>query len=80
MGFYPITGWFGVNNIIGWVGFNLLLVVLGGCGMDIKVTRFGYGWVWVGFFAISRPIQYLYLILWAPVPLAGPHNSIAIGT
>jgi hypothetical protein len=23
--------------------------------MDIKVTRFGYGWAWVGFFAISRP-------------------------
>jgi hypothetical protein len=55
MGFHPITVWFRVNNIIGWVGFNFLLIFLGGCGMDIKVTRFGYGWVWVGFFAISSP-------------------------
>jgi hypothetical protein len=23
--------------------------------MDIKVIRFGYGWEWIGFFAISRP-------------------------
>jgi hypothetical protein len=23
--------------------------------MDIKVTRFRYGWEWVVFFAISRP-------------------------
>jgi hypothetical protein len=22
--------------------------------MDVKVTRFGVGWMWVGFFAISR--------------------------
>jgi hypothetical protein len=26
MGFNPITGWFGVNNIIGCVGFNFLLI------------------------------------------------------
>jgi hypothetical protein len=55
MGFHPITGWFGVNNVIGWVVFNFLLIILGGCGMDIKVIKFGYGWEWVGFFAISRP-------------------------
>jgi hypothetical protein len=55
MGFHPITGWFGINNVIGWVGFNFPLVFLVGCGMDIKVIRFGYGWVWIGFFAISRP-------------------------
>jgi hypothetical protein len=55
MGFHPITGWFGINNVIGWVGFNFLLVFLVGCGMDIKVIRFGYGWEWIGFFAISRP-------------------------
>jgi hypothetical protein len=55
MGFHPITGWFGINNVIGWVGFNFLIVFLVGCGMDIKVTRFGYGWEWIGFFAISRP-------------------------
>jgi hypothetical protein len=55
MGFHPITGWFGVNNIIGWVGFNFLLIFWGGCGMDIKVIIFGYGWEWVEFFAISRP-------------------------
>jgi hypothetical protein len=55
MGFHPITGWFGVNNIIGWVVFNFLLIFLDGCGMDIKVIRFGYGWTSVGFFAISRP-------------------------
>jgi hypothetical protein len=48
-------GWFGVNNIIGWVGFNFFLIFWGGCGMDIKVIIFGYGWEWVGFFAISRP-------------------------
>jgi hypothetical protein len=23
--------------------------------MDIKLIRFGYGWEWIGFFAISRP-------------------------
>jgi hypothetical protein len=23
--------------------------------MNIKVIRFGYGWEWIGFFAISRP-------------------------
>jgi hypothetical protein len=55
MGFHPITGWFGINNVIGWVGFNFLLVFLVGCEMDIKVIRFGYGWEWIGFFAISRP-------------------------
>jgi hypothetical protein len=55
MGFHPITGWFGINNVIGWVGFNFLLVFLVGCGMDIKVIRFGYGWEWIGFFAISMP-------------------------
>jgi hypothetical protein len=44
MGFHPITGWFGINNVIGWVGFNFLLVFLVRCGMDIKVIRFGYGW------------------------------------
>jgi hypothetical protein len=55
MGFHPIMGWFGINNVIGWVGFNFPLVFLVGCGMDIKVIRFGYGWEWIGFFAISRP-------------------------
>lgn len=55
MDFHPITGWFGINNVIGWVGFNFPLVFLVGCGMDIKVIRFGYGWEWIGFFAISRP-------------------------
>jgi hypothetical protein len=55
MGFHPITGWFGINNVIGWVGFNFSLVFLVGCGMDMKVIRFGYGWEWIGFFAISRP-------------------------
>jgi hypothetical protein len=54
-GFHPITGWFGVNNIIGWVGFNLFLIFWGGCGMNIKVIILGYGWEWVGFFVISRP-------------------------
>ena len=49
------AGLFGVNNVIGWVGFNFPLVFLVGCGMDIKVIRFGYGWEWIGFFAISRP-------------------------
>jgi hypothetical protein len=52
-GFHPITGWFGVNNIIGWVGFNFLLIFLDGCGMDIKVIRFGYGWAWVGFLPLA---------------------------
>jgi hypothetical protein len=56
MDFHPIMGWFRVNNIIGCVGFNFL-IFLDGCGMDIKVIRFGYGWRWVGFFAISRPIS-----------------------
>jgi hypothetical protein len=42
MGFHPIAGWFGINNVIGWVGFNFLLLFLVGCGMDIKVIRFGY--------------------------------------
>jgi hypothetical protein len=58
MGFHPITGWFGINNVIGWVGFNFPLVFLVWCGMDIKVIRFGYGWEWIGFFAISRPELY----------------------
>jgi hypothetical protein len=62
MGFHPITGWFGVNNVIGWIGFNFLLIFVGGCGMDIKVTRFGYGWEWVGLFAISRPTLGLIII------------------
>jgi hypothetical protein len=66
MGFHPITGWFGINNIIGCVEFNFLLIFLSGCGMDIKVTRFGYGWACVGFFAISRPTC-LPLILTAQV-------------
>jgi hypothetical protein len=57
MVFHPITGWFGINNVIGWVGFNFLLIFLGGCGMDIKVIRFGYGWEWIRFFAISRPTR-----------------------
>jgi hypothetical protein len=38
--------WFGVNNVIGWVVFNLFLMflyVFSGCGMDVKVTRFGCG-------------------------------------
>jgi hypothetical protein len=55
MGFHPITGWFGINNAIRWVGFNFPLVFLVECGMDIKVIRFGYGWEWIEFFAISRP-------------------------
>jgi hypothetical protein len=59
MGFHPITGWFGVNNIIRWVEFNFLLIFLGGCEMDIKVIIFGYWWGWVGFFAISRPTYFL---------------------
>jgi hypothetical protein len=45
----------GVNNVIGWIEFNFLLIFLGGCGMDIKVIRFGYRWEWVECFAISRP-------------------------
>jgi hypothetical protein len=44
MGFHPITGWFGINNVIGWVGFNFPLVFLVGCGMNIKVIRFRYEW------------------------------------
>jgi hypothetical protein len=60
MGFHPITGWFGINNVIGWVGFNFPLVFLVGCGMDMKVIRFGYGWEWIGFFAISRPTPKFY--------------------
>jgi hypothetical protein len=63
MGFHPITGWFGINNVIGWVGFNFLLVFFVGCGMNIKVIRFGYGWEWIGFFAISRPTQNLSVTL-----------------
>jgi hypothetical protein len=70
MGFHPITGWFGINNVIGWVGFNFLLVFLVGCGMDIKVIRFGYGWEWIGFFAISGPmlLQQIGLAGLAPQP------------
>jgi hypothetical protein len=63
MGFHPIMGWFVVNNVIGWVVFNFLLIILGGCGMDIKITRFRYGWGWVGFFAISRPKLGCYSII-----------------
>jgi hypothetical protein len=55
MGFYPITSWFRINNIIGWVGFNFFLIFWGGCGMNIKVIIFRYEWEWIGFFAISRP-------------------------
>jgi hypothetical protein len=55
MSFHPITGWFGINNVIGWVGFNFILVFLVGCGMEIKIIRFGYEWEWIRFFAISRP-------------------------
>ena len=47
------------DNVIGWVGFNFPLVFLVGCGMDIKVIRFGYEWEWIGFFAISRPTRSL---------------------
>jgi hypothetical protein len=43
MSFHPVIEWFGVNNVIGWVGFNFLLIFLVGCGMDVKVTRFGCG-------------------------------------
>jgi hypothetical protein len=57
MGFHPITGWFGINNVIGWVRFNFPLVFLVGCGMNIKVIRFRYRWEWIKFFAISRPIS-----------------------
>jgi hypothetical protein len=53
MGFHPITGWFGINNIIGWVGFNLFFIFLGGCEMNIKVTRFEYEWASVGFFPLA---------------------------
>jgi hypothetical protein len=35
--------WFEVNNIIGWVEFNFFLMFLGGCRMDVKVTRFSCG-------------------------------------
>jgi hypothetical protein len=56
MGLHPIMDWFRINNIIGWFGFNLLLIFLGGCRMSIKVIRFGYRRTWVGIFAISRPI------------------------
>jgi hypothetical protein len=61
MGFHPITIMvFYITEttykiVIGWVEFNFLLIFLGGWGMDIKVTRFRYGWEWVVFFAISRP-------------------------
>jgi hypothetical protein len=35
--------WFGVNNVIGWVGFNFILMLLGGYGIDVKVIRYGCG-------------------------------------
>jgi hypothetical protein len=41
MGFYLVMDWFGVTNVIGWVGFNFLLICLVGYEMDVKVTRFG---------------------------------------
>jgi hypothetical protein len=70
MGFHPITGWFGINNVIVWVGFNFPLVFLVGCGMDIKVIRFGYGWEWIGFFAISRPSHLpIYLFIQVKPPI-----------
>jgi hypothetical protein len=71
MSFHPIMGWFGINNVIGWVGFNFPLVFLVGCEMDIKVIRFGYGWEWIGFFAISRPIGWATMTPFstAPAPL-----------
>lgn len=46
--------WFGVNNVIVWVGFNFLLMFLGGCGWMSKLLDLGMGWMWVGFFSISR--------------------------
>jgi hypothetical protein len=52
MGFHPITGWFGVNNIIGWVVFNFL-IFLDECEMDIKVIRFGYGWRGLDFLPLA---------------------------
>jgi hypothetical protein len=55
MGITDLTSWFGINNVIGWVEFNFLLVFLVGCGVDTKVIRFRYGWEWIGLFAISRP-------------------------
>jgi hypothetical protein len=41
--------WFGVKKIIEWIEFNLLLMFLDGCRMNIKVTICGYGLdvVWV---------------------------------
>jgi hypothetical protein len=41
--------WFRVNNVIGWIGFNFLMFLVG-CGMDVKITKFGVGWMWVEFF------------------------------
>jgi hypothetical protein len=65
MSFHPITRWIGVNNIIGWVGFNFHIIFWGGCRMDIKVIIFWYGWEWVRFFAISGPTPVLsFLLSW----------------
>jgi hypothetical protein len=36
-------GWFGVNKLIGWVGFDLLSMFLGGYGMGVKVYAYGCG-------------------------------------
>lgn len=34
--------------------FNFfILIFLGGCGIDIKVTRFRYGQVWVDFLPLA---------------------------
>jgi hypothetical protein len=58
MGFHPITGWFGINNVIGRVLFNFLLISLGGCGMDIKLLDLGISGSRLNFFVISRPNMY----------------------
>jgi hypothetical protein len=50
MGFHPVMDWFGVNNVIGWVVFNLLLTFFGGCGWMSKLLDLGVGWMWDGFF------------------------------
>lgn len=47
-----------VNNVIGCVRFNFLLIFFGGCGMYVKITRFRCGLnVDCVFFAISRLTQ-----------------------
>lgn len=43
MSFHPFMGWFGVNKLIGWVGFDLLSMFLGGYGMGVKVYAYGCG-------------------------------------